>query len=1198
MANTRAFEAQTNDALQELQTSPQLYKVAVLKTGAAAVSIEVNKRYVWFNCTIRTSIKQIREAYDLAISESGDEYVLQFNAKILEDHIAVGELDENNNRLVILDAVTKPKSSDLDKIDGQSQHSMAFNTSRQNMTLSAAEITPKEPQTVQLQTLIQTAPSKVLALGVKEGVNLLDKLKTSMITETDDNPDVAEWVKSIDALVKQANPTKTVIGIVGNTGAGKSSLINTILDQDRLVPTNCMRACTAVVTEISYNNKNDQYRARIEFVQQSEWERELRTLFQELLDGEGNVSKECANESTDAGIAFAKIKAVYPAKSKEEISKSSIDGLLQEVSHLLGGSLEIEEPKSKVFYKRLQKLIDSKERIRKTKHRGANQGVKERAYWPLIKVVKIYVKSPVLSTGCVLVDLPGMHDSNVARAAVAAAYMKETTGLWIVAPINRAVDDKTASMLLGDAFKRQLKMDGGFNTVTFVCSKTDDISVSEAQESLGLEDELEPLRENIQDLELEEKELRIKWEALKNSQNSYNQALLDANDQLEVWQELLQNFQSGEEVHWPNLKAAQKRAGSKQERKGKRLCQNENSETDSDVEVVTSSSSDEDAVDDHVQQENDTLPLSKEQILIKIVEIRSMKQSARASKIDCEERIKNICERQEKVKILRKEQKMSILSKCISERNRYSKMTIQQQYAAGIRDLDYELAAEEDEEFNPDDDTKDYDKVAEDFPVFCVSARGYQSLKGRMPKDKAVSSFGSIEETGIPMLQKHCITTTEAVQVATHHRFLVNLSQLLNSLIMWASSDSLGTEMTEEQKAIQERNLAANLEILNDHFHKIVKNTADEMRQELSDSIFSRFDVAVSRAVREATITSEHWARPINKEEREKGGYWWSTYRALCVRDGVHTFQKQVHNWNEALAAPMMKQVIPGWERMFFRRMPTILNSFAQSAFSTLADRHRLIDHEAHQLAIDKRGLRLLQSQIAGYDSVLKSHAKSVRQEIDSAQKDISRQFVPSIQTALRPAYAACANDHGDNMFKRIKTRMQEHVQDCRHTLFRDSADQVRDSLLEMIAAQETSLLEKADEVLQAVGRDCTSVLIRGVVPEEAKLRESRQQLRKQVLEILDTTEAIFRKVNALADSGNDIEDLRQIPSITEGRTNHLVELDRGELQVKDSGTQVTCPEITTARPEDTEDTAMLDVSESSKGIVTAVKTEDELSSF
>jgi hypothetical protein len=74
-------------------------------------------------------------------------------------------------------------------------------------------------------------------------------------------------------------------------------------------------------------------------------------------------------------------------------------------------------------------------------------------YWPLIKVVRIYTKAAALSTGACLVDLPGVQDSNAARAAVAENYMKSCTGLWIVAPITRAVDDKTAKNLLGNSFR-------------------------------------------------------------------------------------------------------------------------------------------------------------------------------------------------------------------------------------------------------------------------------------------------------------------------------------------------------------------------------------------------------------------------------------------------------------------------------------------------------------------------------------------------------------------------------------------------------------------------------------------------------------------------------------------------------------------------------------------------------------------------
>lgn len=52
----------------------------------------------------------------------------------------------------------------------------------------------------------------------------------------------------------------------------------------------------------------------------------------------------------------------------------------------------------------------------------------------------------VLSTGAVVVDLPGVRDANAARGAVAEKYMKSCNAVWIVADITRAVDNRTAKV--------------------------------------------------------------------------------------------------------------------------------------------------------------------------------------------------------------------------------------------------------------------------------------------------------------------------------------------------------------------------------------------------------------------------------------------------------------------------------------------------------------------------------------------------------------------------------------------------------------------------------------------------------------------------------------------------------------------------------------------------------------------------------
>ena len=102
-------------------------------------------------------------------------------------------------------------------------------------------------------------------------------------------------------------------------------------------------------TQIMYNHGEIPYRAEIEFIGAKDWERELNILFDDLIDGSGNVSKDCTNEDTDAGVAYAKIKAVYPNKTKEDLANSSVETLLQEVSSILGKTRTVEDNDSHIL---------------------------------------------------------------------------------------------------------------------------------------------------------------------------------------------------------------------------------------------------------------------------------------------------------------------------------------------------------------------------------------------------------------------------------------------------------------------------------------------------------------------------------------------------------------------------------------------------------------------------------------------------------------------------------------------------------------------------------------------------------------------------------------------------------------------------------------------------------------------------------
>ena len=66
------------------------------------------------------------------------------------------------------------------------------------------------------------------------------------------------------------------------------------------------------------------------------------------------------------------------------------------------------------------------------------------AYWPLIRQIRILTNSPLLKCGAVLVDLPGLGDSNPARNRVTQGFVSKADRFFLVAPITRAVDDKMA----------------------------------------------------------------------------------------------------------------------------------------------------------------------------------------------------------------------------------------------------------------------------------------------------------------------------------------------------------------------------------------------------------------------------------------------------------------------------------------------------------------------------------------------------------------------------------------------------------------------------------------------------------------------------------------------------------------------------------------------------------------------------------
>ncbi|XP_059579603.1 uncharacterized protein LOC102575220 isoform X2 [Alligator mississippiensis] len=332
---------------------------------------------------------------------------------------------------------------------------------------------------------------------------VLDEISQVLgVVEGIDAEHMEKWREQIEKLRKDTKMPKTYIAVVGNTGAGKSSLLNALLDEEAVLPTSAMRACTAVVVEIARTSGKSPYEADVEFLSKEEWDSELKALLEDMKDKSGNLKKRCPDRKTEAGAAYSRVKAVYGMVAELPRLKE-----MQEVTQHLGTVKHISAEKATDFRTKIEKFIDSRT--------DSLRDMKGGEFWPIVKCVRIRVPdTDVLKTGAVLVDLPGVRDSNAARDSAAKEYLKNCNAVWVVANINRAVDDKTAKDMLSASLRRQLLMDGQFGSLAFICTKTDSCNVPEIIRDLDLRDETQPIEEAVGQLEEQRMQVEMEKETL------------------------------------------------------------------------------------------------------------------------------------------------------------------------------------------------------------------------------------------------------------------------------------------------------------------------------------------------------------------------------------------------------------------------------------------------------------------------------------------------------------------------------------------------------------------------------------------------------------------------------------------------------------------------------------------------------------
>ncbi len=245
------------------------------------------------------------------------------------------------------------------------------------------------------------------------------------------------------------------------------------------------------------------------------------------------------------------------------------------------------------------------------------------------------------------------------------------------------------------------------------------------------------------------------------------------------------------------------------------------------------------------------------------------------------------------------------------------------------------------------------------------------------------------------------------------------------------------------------------------------------------------------------------------------------------------------------------------------------------SSGQVLADFHNQVESRAVKNGASIAAFQMLKSQIPNHKQALKDASTVAKSDIVAKQKDINREFVPTITKTMIDAYDTCNREIDSGQFVRMKAAMADHVSTVRHSMYDKSTKYVQRLLKEMLKQAEDSLHVKADEIFWGIKRDYTSVVVGQDASKKQQLLPREQRaLRRGVLDIVEGAESVFKQVLGLEPEAED-EDSEEGSLIVTPQSQRI-ESPSAEVQ-EAVGLPITIPTIPQTAPSPQELAAVLE---------------------
>lgn len=267
------------------------------------------------------------------------------------------------------------------------------------------------------------------------------------------------------------------VGLVGDSGVGKSSLVNSLLDtcEPPLAQATAKgSACTCVVTEYHFHADGD-FVIDVEMFSEDELYEQLA----ELLRSYRAFKTVDEEETKDT------------AKLAMDTFRSMFRGKLQDDEWILKAPETVVLETFKIWAKEAMRLGPPVRRVAQTIEECSSlllplssepHDPKQFSLWPYIRKIKVYLKSHVLSQGLILVDLPGLRDLNSARRKITHRYLWNCHEIFAVCETKRAISDEGVKTVFDMALQAQLERAG------IICTHSDVFNYNEIKNYLDHED--------------------------------------------------------------------------------------------------------------------------------------------------------------------------------------------------------------------------------------------------------------------------------------------------------------------------------------------------------------------------------------------------------------------------------------------------------------------------------------------------------------------------------------------------------------------------------------------------------------------------------------------------------------------------------------------------------------------------------------